>query len=216
MQFHDRRDAGQQLAPALAAYRRAPHTIVIALPRGGVVVGAQIAETLEIPLDIVFPRKIGAPKNSEYAIGAITESGEPVWDTAALALLDVSDEYLDVAVATERTEIARRLRLYRGDRPPRAIHGMTTILVDDGVATGLTIRAAIRTLRQEGAARFILAVPVIATDTAHRLEHAVDVIVALHTPTEFGAVGQYYEQFAQVTDEEVITLLRGGSDPSIS
>ncbi|MBI4450126.1 phosphoribosyltransferase, partial [Candidatus Uhrbacteria bacterium] len=179
----------------------------IALPRGGVVVGAELAQAHSLPLDIVVPRKIGAPGNPEYAIGAITEAGEPVWDPQAVSLTDASEEYLERVVAEERAEAGRRLRTFRGDRPPRDVKGKTVVLVDDGIATGLTMTAAIQTIRSEGAARIVLAVPVAAADSIAKLRSVVDEIVCLHTPKWFGAVGAFYDTFEQTSDEEVTTLL---------
>lgn len=208
MVFRDRAEAGSILADALTQYRDATDTVVIALPRGGVVVGAAVAAALHLPLDIIVPRKIGAPHNAEYAIGAITESGEPVWDTQAVHLTDASDEFCAAAVARERTEAQRRLALYRASRPPRNVHGNTVILVDDGIATGLTIRAAIVTLRAEGARRIVVAAPVAAADTIVRVRQEADDTVIHHATPDFAAVGQFYASFDQTTDSEVITLLR--------
>lgn len=208
MTFIDRIDAGQKLASALEAYRGHRDTIVIALPRGGVVVGAEVAKSLELPLDIVVPRKIGAPGNEEFAIGAIAESGEPVWDHQSVSLTDASEEYLAATVEREQAEARRRLTTYRGaNAPPRDLKGKTVILVDDGIATGLTMRAAIATIRQESAARIVLAVPVAAADSIATLRREVDEIVVLHAPQWFGAVGAFYDTFEQTTDEEVTTLL---------
>ncbi|MDP3771308.1 MAG: phosphoribosyltransferase family protein [bacterium] len=211
MTFRDRGDAGRKLAAALRVYHNAKDTIVIALPRGGVVVGAEVARELALPLDIVVPRKIGAPGNPEYAIGAITEAGEPVWDHQAVSLTDASEEYLEQTVAKERTEARRRLLTYRGDRPPRDVKGKTVVLVDDGIATGLTMRAAITTMRAEGAKRIVLAVPVAAAASITKLRSTVDEIVCLHAPQWFGAVGAFYDTFEQTSDEEVIRLFRAAS-----
>ncbi|MBI4434816.1 phosphoribosyltransferase [Candidatus Uhrbacteria bacterium] len=208
MTFRDRVDAGRKLAAALEQYRDQNNTIVIALPRGGVVVGAEVARALALPLDIVVPRKIGAPGNEEFAIGAITESGEPVWDRQSVSLTDASEEYLARTVAREQQEAKRRLTTYRGDRPPRNLKDKTIILVDDGIATGLTMAAAIQTIRAEGAARTILAVPVAATDSIAKLHREVDEVVCLSAPQWFGAVGAFYDAFEQTSDEEVVALLR--------
>lgn len=210
MTFRNRVDAGKRLATALQQYHDAKDAIVIALPRGGVVVGAEIAKALDLPLDIVVPRKIGAPGNPEYAIGAITESGEPAWDHQAIALTDASDEYLRATVDGERAEAQRRLTTYRGDRPPRDVKGKTVLLVDDGIATGLTMSAAIQTIRAEGAARIVLAVPVAAADSIAKISRAVDDVVILYAPEWFGAVGAFYDTFEQTTDDEVIELLARG------
>lgn len=207
MTFRDRVDAGRKLAAELQQYRDAKDTMVIALPRGGVVVGVEVAKALSLPLDIVVPRKISAPGNPEYAIGAITESGNPTWDRQAVSLTDASEEYLAKAVVKERAEAQRRLTTYRGNRPSRDVKGKTVLLVDDGIATGATMRAAITTLRAEGAQRIILAVPVAATDSIATLQSEVDEIVCLYAPQWFGAVGAFYDTFEQTTDDEVIALL---------
>jgi predicted phosphoribosyltransferase len=208
MIFRDRVDAGQKLTAVLGRYRGVKGTIVIALPRGGVVVGAEVAKALDLPLDIVVPRKIGAPGNEEFAIGALTEAGEVVWNEEALALTHPTEEYKRETIAAEQQEAQRRLATYRGNRPPRNVKGKTVLLVDDGIATGATTRAAIRTLRAEGAQRIVLAVPVAAADSIAALRSEADEIVCLHAPQWFGAVGAFYDVFDQTTDEEVIALLR--------
>jgi predicted phosphoribosyltransferase len=184
MTFIDRNDAGRKLANALAQYRGRKDATVIALPRGGVVVGAEVARELALPLDIVVPRKIGAPGNEEYAIGAITEAGEPVWDHQAVSLTDASEEYRAQTVERERAEARRRLTTYRGDRPPRDLKGKMVILVDDGIATGFTMRAAIQTIRAEGAKRIVLAVPVAAADSIAKLRHELNL-----SPSQSGGAG---------------------------
>lgn len=211
MTFRNRTDAGRKLAAALERYRTTKDAVIIALPRGGVVVGAEVAKALSLPLDIVVPRKIGAPGNPEYAIGAITESGEPVWDRQSVSLTDASEEYLHKTVEREQKEAQRRLTTYRGDRPPRTLRGKTVILVDDGIATGLTMRAAIATIRSEGAARTVLAVPVAAADSLGQLRREVDDVVCLYAPQWFGAVGAFYDAFEQTSDEEVVALLQHGT-----
>lgn len=213
MKFRDRRDAGRQLAIALARYHDAEDVIVVALPRGGVVVGAEVAKSLHLPLDIVVPRKIGAPGNPEYAIGAITETDEVEWSTAAADVADLQPTVLRETMDRERAEAIRRLRTYRAGLPPRTLAGKTVILVDDGIATGMTMRAAIRTIRAEHAARIILAVPVAAAAPLATLRSDVEEVVCLHAPEVFGAVGAFYGAFGQTSDEEVITLMREWSSP---
>lgn len=202
--FKDRIDAGQRLAETLKK-RGVSADIIIALPRGGVEVGRAVADALGLPLDIVVPRKIGAPGNPEYAIGAIAESGEPVGD-AELAAAD--PKWLVKAVAGERALARRRLDVYRKGMPPRVLNGKRVVIVDDGMATGLTMRAAIATTKAEGAAALIVAVPVAPPDTVSRISGETDVVVALETPAFFGAVGEFYEKFPQVEDEEVVRLLK--------
>lgn len=206
MKFRNREEAAGKLAEALKRFHAHPDTVVLALPRGGVVLGRIVADTLALPLDIVVPRKIGAPGNEEYAIGAITESGDAVWNEAERAR--TSDSYVAKVVATERAEAQRRLKTYRSTDEPRDLLGKTVIVVDDGIATGLTMRAALATIKHEGAARSIVAVPVCPSDTKQELSTAVDELIVLQSPASFGGVGAWYEVFPQVDDETVITLLR--------
>lgn len=198
MVFQNRQDAGQRLAEALGAYRGDADVVVIALPRGGVVVGAVVAKRLALPLDIVCPRKVGAPGNEEFAVGAVTETGEVL--TSEFTLSDKSIK--------KEVEIAKqRLTRYRQDRPPRDLKGKRVVIVDDGLATGLTMRAAIKTVQSEGAAEIVVAVPVGPTETVERLKRDVDAVICLLTPPNFLSVGQFYETFEQTSDEEVMALL---------
>lgn len=206
MIFRDREDAARQMVTPLEPFRAAPNTIILALPRGGVVLGRILADALQLPLDIVVPRKIPAPENEEYAIGAITETGEPIWNTTEHAR--ISDEYAKRVILEEQTEAKRRLALYRPKGEPRNLLGKTVLVIDDGIATGLTMRAAIATIRQEGAARIIIAVPVCPPDTKMILQKDVDECIVLDTPEYFGAIGNFYERFPQVEDETVIKLLK--------
>ncbi len=208
MLFENRIDAGQKLAKALLKYKNAPDTLILALPRGGVVVGFEIAKELNLPLDIVVPRKIGAPGNPEFAIGAITETGEGIFDEITIANYGINQEYINKTVAAEKKEAERRLKTYRGDRPPLDLKNKTVIIADDGLATGLTMRAAIKTVKQYGAAKIIVAVPVTPPDTAKIIQKEVDEIIYLDAPLFFGAVGAFYEEFTQTTDGEVIDLLK--------
>ncbi len=208
MIFKDRTDAGQKLAVALKQYKNAADTLILALPRGGVVVGFEVAKTLNLPLDIVVPRKIGAPGNPEFAIGAITETGEGIFDETTIATYGISQEYLDATIQKEKIEAERRLKLYRGTRPPLDLKNKTVLIVDDGLATGLTMRAAIKTVKQYGANKIVVAVPVTPPDTAELIKKEVDELIYLDAPILFGAVGAFYEEFAQTTDEEVVELLQ--------
>ncbi|MBI2444685.1 MAG: phosphoribosyltransferase [Candidatus Magasanikbacteria bacterium] len=208
MLFSDRREAGTRLAKLLGAYQRQSDAVVLGLPRGGAVTAAAVARALNLPLDIIVARKIGAPHNEEYAIGAVTEQGEPLLDEGAIAALEVTPEYLEKTIAAERREASRRRATYRGQRPPLKLAGQTAILIDDGVATGATMRAAIREARALGAAKVIVATPVIARDTLERLRAEANEVIYLDAPLFFGAVGAFYENFAQTTDEEVINLLK--------
>lgn len=207
MYFKDRKEAGERLAEALAATYAGAEGVVYALPRGGVVPGAVIARRLGMPLDLVIARKIGHPHNPEYAIGAVTESGEPVSNRRELA--EVGEDWFQRQVELERREARRRREAYLGARAPLSPAGKTAILVDDGIATGLTMEAAIREVQQHDPKRVVVAVPVIPPDTAARLARAVDDVVALDVPADyFGAVGAYYADFPQVSDQEVIAELR--------
>jgi putative phosphoribosyl transferase len=205
--FRDRVDAGEQLARELERYRDDPAAIVLGIPRGGAVVAAAVARELRLPLDIVVARKIGAPGNPEYAVAAVDEDGGIVRGR----LEGVGEEYLARAAAEERAEIERRLREYRGGRAALDVAGKTALLVDDGIATGLTALAAARFLKARGAARVVLAAPVIARDTAAALRRAADELVAVSQPAVFYAVGQFYDSFPQTSDDEVRDLMADGS-----
>lgn len=206
MRFNDRTEAGIKLAQALACYRDQP-AVVYALPRGGVVLGVEIAQALRLPLDLVIPRKIGHPYNSEYAIGAVTEDGDPVYNERETARVDPG--WLRQAVAGERLEARRRREQYLQGQEPLPVAGKTAILVDDGVATGLTMLAAIRDIKKRRPTRVVVAVPVAPKDTADRLLQEADEVVGVEITDQYlGAVGAYYNYFPQVSDAEVIRLMR--------
>lgn len=202
--FKNRQEAGQQLALALQKYKDAKDTIVFALPRGGVAVGFEVARTLNLPLDIVVPRKIGAPGNPEYAIGAITETGEAILNEGEVKNVDPA--WLTRAMEEEKKEAMRRLATYRLGSPTELI-GKTVILVDDGIATGYTMRAAAASIKARQATKIIVAVPNGAADSIARLRQEVDEVVCLEIPMVYYAVGAHYEEFPQTSDEEVIKLL---------
>ncbi len=206
MIFEDRIDAGERLAEALKEHV-GPGTIVLGIPRGGVIVAEVVARTLGVPLDVVVPRKVGAPGNPELGLGAVAP-GVRVLDPYLIERLGVSQEYLEREIAAEEAETVRRLRAYRGDRPPLDLTGRTAIVIDDGVATGGTAVAALRWARARGAERVILAVPVAPPQTMQRLRHEADEVVALATPEPFFAVGEWYRRFDQTSDEEVVEALR--------
>lgn len=206
MVFKNRQEAGEKLAEALAQYKNAKDVIILALPRGGVVVGAEVAQALGLPLDIVVPRKIGAPGNEEYAIGAITETGEKVFNEDELRNID--KEWLAREINKEKAEAIRRLNLYRGDKPYPDLAGKIMILVDDGVATGYTMRATIRSVRAKNPKKIIVAVPHGAKDSLEKLRQEADEVVALEEPEWYGAVGAFYQEFGQTSDGEVIALLQ--------
>lgn len=213
MIFKDRLEAGQRLAKVLEKYKRQKDTIILALPRGGVVVGFEVAKTLELPLDLVVPRKIGAPGNPEFAIGAITEEGEGIFNEAVIRDYGISKEYIDKTVEEEKKEAQRRLKAYRGDRPPLNLVEKTVIIVDDGIATGLTMRAAIKSVKNKDPKKIVVAVPCGAKDSIDQIKQEVDEVVCLHAPIFFGAVGAFYENFEQTTDEEVIELMKKSKVP---
>ncbi len=207
MRFRDRRDAGERLAQKLAATYRGKDGVVYALPRGGVVLGAVIAQHLGMPLDLIIARKIGHPHNPEYAIGAVTASGDVV--SNPLEVEHVPREWYERQIAAERLEAQRRHEVYLGGRPPLPASNKTAIIVDDGIATGLTMEAAIRAIHGQDPARIVVAVPVVPADTAAKLEREVDDLVALDVADLYlGAVGAYYDDFRQISDNEVIALLR--------
>jgi predicted phosphoribosyltransferase len=202
MRFADRREAGQRLAIALEHLReRRPH--VLAAPRGGVVVGGEVARALDAPLDAVVARKLRAPGNPELAIGAVAEGSGVYLDERS----GVSPEYIEREVAAQRLEIARRVQVYRQGRPLPDLRGRTVIVVDDGIATGATVIAALRAIREHAPAHMVVAVPVAPPESIARLAREADEVVCLAAPGAFYAVGQFYDSFAQVNDDEVNTVL---------
>lgn len=206
MRFHDRRDAGRQLAAEVARLEL-DDPIVLALPRGGVPVGFEVAEALDAPLHVFVSRKIGAPGHPEFGIGAIAEGGEPLFDASTVQALGVTQRTLAGLVDAERREVARRVDHYRGGRPLPSVSGRVVVVIDDGLATGVTAEAALRALRGSDVGRLVLAVPVCAPDTAGRLAPLVDDIVCVWRPDDFRAVGQWYDVFDQTSDAQVLELL---------
>jgi putative phosphoribosyl transferase len=204
--FRDRADAGRRLATKLLHYRD-ENPIVLALPRGGVVVGFEIARALHAPLDVIVARKLGAPGREEMGIGAIAPGGVRVLDEQAVQWFGITEAQLQRIVARETEEMNRRLLLYRGDRPLPDVQDRTAILVDDGLATGVTARAAILWLRQQRPRRLVVAMPVCASETVGRVRAEVDDLICASTPPHFRAVGLWYRDFEQTTDQEVIDLL---------
>lgn len=205
--FADRRDAGLQLAERLRHYNKRADVLVLALPRGGAVTAFEIANTIGIPLDVLIVRKLGFPGQSELAIGAVSETGAVSLNQDIILSGNVSRKYIDTEIASQKKEIARRVGLYRDDRKFEGHEGKTIILVDDGVATGATMKAAIATLREENVARLVVAIPVSPPDTAREISKMADEFVCLNTPPGFRAVGDYYRDFTQITDEEVAAIL---------
>jgi putative phosphoribosyl transferase len=206
MTFRDRVDAGRQLAAALERYR-ADRPLVVALPRGGVPVAAEVARAFQAPLDVLVVRKLGCPWQPELGMGAIAEGDIIVRNEELIAQIGADEDTIAAVEAVERAELDRRLRRYRGDRPPLAIEGRTVILVDDGIATGSTAHAAIEVLRRRGAARVVLAVPVAPPPAVEELGRVADDVVVVSAPRFFMAIGQFYDDFSQTSDEEVAGLL---------
>jgi predicted phosphoribosyltransferase len=206
--FHDRRDAGQVLAKRLSAYRGLPDTLVLALPRGGVPVGHAVAQALGLPLDVFVVRKLGVPGHDEFAMGAIASGGVRVMNGDVVRMLGIGSAQVEAVAQAEALELARRERLYRDARPVLVIAQRTVLLVDDGIATGATMRAAARALRAMNPARIVIAVPTGARTTCHALRREADEVVCATTPEPFRAVGCWYEDFAQTSDEEVRSLLQ--------
>jgi putative phosphoribosyl transferase len=208
LSFRDRADAGRRLLPHLMAYS-ADNAIVLALPRGGVPVAFEVARALRAPLDLIFVRKIGAPGHAEYGLGAVVDGAHPqvVLNEEAVRLLNVPPSYIEQETRRQLQEIERRRHHYLAGRRPLDVEGRVAIVVDDGIATGGTVRAALKGISLARPARLILAVPVAPADTIERLRAEADEVVCLMTPDPFYAVGQHYDDFRQTTDREVTTLL---------
>lgn len=215
MLFQDRREAGQALARELASLRGTPDMIILGIPRGGVVVGHEIAQALDAPLDVFITRKIGAPHNAELAIGAVASDGTLTIDQQLVRRLGVGQDYIDEESERQKQEISRRLAEYRGDRPPPELTGKTVILVDDGVATGATTLVTIKAIQAQEPTELILAVPVGPRDSIESLRKEVDRLVCLHAPEIFWAVGAFYNVFDQTSDEEVKALLQPDREQAI-
>lgn len=214
MRFIDRSDAGRQLAQALAAMEISD-PVVLALPRGGVPVALEVARALGAPLDLLLVRKIGAPGQRELAVAALAEgAGGPVLDAETMACSGATRTYVEREAEHERAEIARRRTAYLGDRAPLSVEGKTAVVVDDGIATGTTVRAALKALRARRPARVVLAVPVAAPSALSEIGPLVDELVCLSQPPGFYAVGAHYDDFTQVSDDEVIAALRSIAAPS--
>lgn len=205
--FRDRREAGRLLAARLTAYANRPDVLVLALPRGGVPVAYEVARALGAPLDVFLVRKLGVPGQEELAMGAVATGGVRAINNQIVHALRIPDHMIDMVAAKEQEELARRERLYRGDRPPPDVRGRTVILVDDGLATGASMHAAITALRQHQPARIVVAVPTAAPETCEALRAQVDDVICAITPEPFYSVGLWYGDFSQTTDEEVKDLL---------
>lgn len=206
--FKNRQEGGRQLLAHLKAYDNAEQTIVIGLPRGGVVTASEVAKGLHLPLDVMCPRKIGAPFNPELAIGAITEEGQGFLNRELIARLAVTEEHIQKTMAQEKQRAAERLKLYRQSYHKLPLQNKVVILVDDGLATGATMKAAIFSAKDQAAQKIVVAIPVAPPDTLLEIEAMADEVVCAHTPRQFYAVGQFYQEFEQVEDGEVIALLQ--------
>jgi putative phosphoribosyl transferase len=204
--FRDREDAGRRLVERLEQYRD-EDPIILALPRGGVPVAYEISRALRAPLDIFIARKLGAPRRKEFGIGAIAQGGVLVLNERAVEALEIPEEYIERVAKEEAEEIERRLRILRGDRPELEVEGRTAVLVDDGLATGVTARAAVEALRQRNPGRLVLAVPVCAARSVKLLRSEVDELVCLEAPSNLIAISLWYQDFYQVGDEQVVELL---------
>jgi putative phosphoribosyl transferase len=205
--FRDRRDAGRSLAMVLSAYANRSDVLVLALPRGGVPVGYEVAEALHVPLDVFIVRKLGVPGHEEFAMGAIASGDVRVLNNNVVRMLDISDADIEAVTRSELAELQRRERLYREDRPLPEVRNRTVLLVDDGLATGATMLAAVKALRAMEPARIVVAVPTAAADTCEDMRREADDVVCATTPEPFRAVGLWYEDFSQTSDEEVHDLL---------
>lgn len=211
IRFRDRRDAGTQLAAKLEAYVGNPSVVVLGLPRGGVPVAYEVARALRAPLDVFVVRKLGVPGHRELAMGAIASGGVRVLNREVVDALGVSDYMIDAVAAQEQKELERQQRAYRGDLPFPDLAGKTVIVVDDGLATGSTMRAAVRALRHSKPARIVVAVPVAASETCRGLRAEVEEVVCVNTPWDFHAVSLWYEEFGQTTDDEVRSLMEASA-----
>jgi len=205
--FRDRHDAGRRLATELRVYANRPDVLVLALPRGGVPVGFEVATALNVPLDVFVVRKLGLPWQEELAIGAIASGGVRVLDRDLIRVARVSDADVDRITETQKAELERQERHYRGVRPFPDLHEKTVILIDDGLATGSTMRAGVEALREERPARIVVAVPVASPQTCDAFRDIADDVICAETPEPFRAVGLWYDDFSQTTDEEVHDLL---------
>lgn len=208
--FADRRHAGRVLAGLLASYRDQRDVLVLGLPRGGVPVAFEVARALHAPLDVLLVRKLGMPGHEEFALGAIASFGIRVLNADARANIRSFEEVLRPVIAREEVELARREKVFRGEKPFPDLEGRVVLVVDDGLATGATMRAAVRALRTRSPRRIVVAVPVASEDAIEALRSEADAIVCAKTPRDFGAVGAYYDDFAQTTDAEVRALLAEG------
>jgi len=208
MRFADRADAGRKLIPVLEKYKDSKDAIVIGLPRGGVVNAYEVAKGLNLPLDIIVVRKIGAPMQPELAVGALTQEGDLLLNQDLMNRIGLMQQDIAGIIEDEKKEAQRRLELYRGDRQPLDLKNKTVIMVDDGLATGATMRAAIISARGMGAKKIVVAIPVSTIDTLRKIEQEADEVICLYVPDRFWGISGFYDVFFQTEDDEVIDLLR--------
>ena len=208
MRFRDRADGGQRLAKKLLTYKNNPKAIVLGLPRGGVVTAYEVAKELSLPLDIIVTRKIGAPGQEELAVGALTQEGKPIFNQELLESLGLSEQDVAAIIEKEKKEAQRLLATYRGNRAPLDVKNKIAIIVDDGIATGATMRAAVATARNLGALKIIVAVPVAPPESLKEIRKEADEVICLFIPEVMLGVGAFYDLFAQTDDATVIELLR--------
>lgn len=209
--FYHRRDAGEQLAQELTQYADRDDVIVLGLPRGGVPVAFEVAEALSAPMDVFVVRKLGTPMNSELAMGAIASGDVRILNEDVVQRLNISDDAIERVADEERAELQRREELYRGARPRLELEGKTVLLIDDGLATGATMRAAVNALREHDPAKIVVAVPTAPPETCSEFEDIVDEIVCLETPRDFMGVGGAYRDFSQTSNQEVRDLLESAN-----
>lgn len=215
MIFGDRVDAGRRLAEKLRAYANREDVVVLGIPRGGVPVAFEVAAALNAPLDVFLSRKLGVPGQEELAFGAVATGGVRVLDQELIEAVGISKQEIEQITQKVRAELERRERVYRGARPPFNLEGKVAILIDDGIATGSSMRAAINALRQLKPARVVVAVPVAPLSTCNRLKSDVDELICVHMPESFYAIGQFYADFSQVADEEVTDLIHRAEQRAI-
>jgi len=208
MVFKNRQEAGKKLAAKLKDFQNKKNLVVLAIPRGGLVVGKKLSQTLSCPLDIIVTKKIGAPGNPELAIGAVGAVGEPVVDEEMAIRVGADEKYLQKEIASRKAEVKRRIKEYRGDKLPLNLKDKIVIITDDGVATGATMKAAVEVVRQQEPKKIIVAVPVTARDSLKKLEEKADEVIYLEAPLMFFAVGQFYQKFGQTSDKEVKEILK--------
>ncbi len=208
MVFKNREEAGKKLAVKLKSFQKKKNLVVLAIPRGGLVIGKELSAVLNCPLDIIVTKKIGAPNNPELAIGAVGALGEPVINKELAVRVGADEKYLEKEIASRQAEVERRIKEYRGNKPPLNLKNKIVIITDDGIATGATMEAAVEVVRQQEPKKIVVAVPVTSRDSLKKLEEKADEVVYLDAPLMFFAVGQFYQNFSQTTDKEVKKLLR--------